>query len=281
MRSIAAAVALGIVCLAGSARAATVLFFDSQPGDYIGQGIPHRFTDRDGTFTASHDSPNGVSIALAGGALGYWSLDFVAPLGPELVAGTYEGATRWPFQSPTVPGLSVSGDGRGCNTLTGRFTVLEAEYGATGQVLHFAADYEQHCEGGNPALFGSVRFNSSVPLGVRVSVAAGSVLEGNSGTRNVACPGWMSEPTATPVTVDCAAADSTAVAGVDYAGFAGSTVVPAGETDGSITVPVFGDTLSEADETFTLTLTGALGAVLGPSPVAVGTILADDPPPQL
>src|SRR5262249_17940666 len=78
----------------------------------------------------------------------------------ELVAGTYEGATRYPFQSPTVPGLSISGDGRGCNTLTGRFVVLDVTYGPTGDVLGFAADFEQHCEGGSDALFGSIRFRS-------------------------------------------------------------------------------------------------------------------------
>src|SRR5262249_43553242 len=160
MRSLAAAVALGVVCLAGSARAATVLFLDSQPGDYIGQGIPQRFTDRDGTFTASHDSKSGVSIDLESGPLGYWSLDFFAPLGSELMAGTYDGATRSPFQSPTGPGLSISGAGRGCNTLTGRFVVLDVTYGPTGDVVAFAADFEQHCEGGSAALFGSIRFRS-------------------------------------------------------------------------------------------------------------------------
>lgn len=104
----------------------------------------------------------GVSIDFSGGALGFWNLDFAAPMGATLALGTYESATRFPFQSSTVPGLSVSGAGRGCNTLTGRFTVLEATYGPTGDVLAFAADFEQHCEGGAPALFGAVRFNSTI-----------------------------------------------------------------------------------------------------------------------
>lgn len=77
-------------------------------------------------------------------------------------ADAYEGATRYPFQSPTTPGLSVSGTGRGCNTLTGRFDVLEAVYGADGSVQRFAANFEQHCEGGTAALRGSVRYNATV-----------------------------------------------------------------------------------------------------------------------
>lgn len=47
--------------------------------------------------------------------------------------------------------------------LTGRFEVLEAVYGATGEVERFAATFEQHCEGGVPALLGSILFNSTLP----------------------------------------------------------------------------------------------------------------------
>jgi hypothetical protein len=72
----------------------------------------------------------------------------------------YELATRFPFQAATVPGLSVSGEGRGCNTLTGRFEVLEVTYGPSGEVLTFAADFAQHCEGMGPALTGSIRYNA-------------------------------------------------------------------------------------------------------------------------
>ena len=42
--------------------------------------------------------------------------------------------------------------------------VLEAAYDSSGNVLKFAADLEQHCEGGNPALFGSIRYNSAVTI---------------------------------------------------------------------------------------------------------------------
>jgi large repetitive protein len=258
------------------------IYFNSEPGDYIGQGQRFTLTLSDGTI-AAFPTGGGVHIAFDGAT--WWDLYFVPPSVPPsggpLAPGVYVGATRWPFQSPTDPGLSVSGDGRGCNTLTGRFTVLEAEYGPNGQVLRFAADYEQHCEGGNPALFGSVRFNSSVPAGRRVVVASASVLEGDSGVRSLMFPVWLSEPSATPVTIHFATADGSATAGADYAGFAGSTGISAGEMDGVISVPVFGDTLAEADETFTVTLTGASGAALGPPNEALGTILNDDPAPQI
>jgi hypothetical protein len=91
-----------------------------------------------------------------------WNLAFSAPGDALLVPGSYENATRWPFQSPTGAGLSISGSGRGCNTLTGRFDVLEAVYDSAGRVLRFAADFEQHCEGMEPALFGGVRYRSTI-----------------------------------------------------------------------------------------------------------------------
>jgi len=140
----------------------TSLEFKSQPGDYIGGGVDRTFTPADGVFAAFRNFDNGVHINFNGGPH-WWSLNFAAPHDATLVPGVYENATRWPFHSPTGPGLDISGEGRGCNTLVGRFEVLEAVYDATGEVERFAATFEQHCEGGVPALLGSVLFNSTLP----------------------------------------------------------------------------------------------------------------------
>jgi hypothetical protein len=160
---VAAVLALGAVLSARAEAQTTILFLDSQPGDYIGGGVQHTVMPATGSFTASRNFDNGVSISVNTSG-GVWSLAFAAPGDATLTPGTYDHATRWPFQSPTSPGLSVSGMGRGCNTLTGNFVVREALYGATGQVLAFAADFEQHCEGGGAALLGSIRVNSPVPF---------------------------------------------------------------------------------------------------------------------
>ncbi len=45
---------------------------------------------------------------------------------------------------------------RGCNTLTGRFEVLEAVFGPLGYIERFHATFEEHCEGASPAVFGEV-----------------------------------------------------------------------------------------------------------------------------
>ncbi|MGB5720856.1 MAG: hypothetical protein WBM34_09185, partial [Woeseiaceae bacterium] len=76
----------------------------------------------------------------------------------------YDNATRWPFQAATDPGLSLFGNGRGCNTVAGRFDVLEINYDTNGDVLSAAIDFEQFCEGGSSRAYGSVRVGSSIPI---------------------------------------------------------------------------------------------------------------------
>lgn len=144
------------------ANADTFLYFKSDAGDYIGGGVTQTFTPADGTFTASKNYDNGVSIAFNGSH--WWYLDFAAAGNNYLAPGVYEGATRFPFQSPTAPGLSIYGDGRGCNQSTGRFIVYEVVYNPDNTIAAFAADFVQHCEGGIPALYGAIRFNSTMPI---------------------------------------------------------------------------------------------------------------------
>jgi hypothetical protein len=156
----------------------TLLFLNSQPGDYIGGGLQQTFTPLDGSFTVNRNVYNGVSVSfIEPGYIHSWYLDFAAPGKVPLAPGAYDSATRYPFQASTAPGLSVAGDGSGCNTLTGRFDVLEVAYGPDGGVTRFAADFEQHCDGMGPALFGSIRINSGAPLTIEFAVYRASTGE--------------------------------------------------------------------------------------------------------
>jgi Thrombospondin type 3 repeat len=155
----AAALCLGLALPAG---AKTLLVLDSEGGDAVGQGLFQQLTDLDGSFGAQRNASNGVSVTFTGSDS--WSLDFSAPGDVDLVTQLYPGATRYPFQSPTVPGLDVSGAGRGCGELTGAFRVLEIAYGAGSAVDSFAADFVQSCEGSTKKLIGAIRFNASDAL---------------------------------------------------------------------------------------------------------------------
>ncbi len=156
---------LSLMWPASSWGQTTLLVLNSQPGDYIGGGKNQTFTLADGDFTARRTYGGGVSISFnAPNFAHWWYLDFAAPVQAPLTPGVYEGATRFPFQEPGAPGLDVSGEGRGCNKLTGRFEVFEVRYGPGDTVVSFAAEFEQHCEGAAPALSGSILFNSGAPV---------------------------------------------------------------------------------------------------------------------
>lgn len=167
-----------LCCVAPSSAQTPITSFDfvSQTGDYIGQGQTRTLLPPAWTFGAAKNFDGGVGITINGPSPGeFWFLDFAAPGDVPLVPGTYLLATRFPFQLPAAPGLSVSGEGRGCNQLTGQFTVLDVVYGAGNAIISFAADFEQHCEGLAPAMFGSIRYNFVPPP---FTVSPGSLTAG-------------------------------------------------------------------------------------------------------
>ena len=77
-----------------------------------------------------------------------------------------------------------------------------------------------------------------------------------------------------PVSVGYATIEGTARAGEDYEAVAGTATIAAGGTGTRIVVPLLPDVISERDETFSVALSGAIGARLGDA-LATGTI--EDP----
>jgi hypothetical protein len=142
----------------------TTLSFVSEPGDYIGGGQTFSATREDGSITTTVlGSGNGIRIRFnSDGDVGtWWTLSLSAPSGEPLTAGTYKGATRFPFQDSDAPGLDFSGSGRGCNQLTGEFTINSVSYDSAGEVQGLSADFTQHCEGGPSSLTGHVTIDNT------------------------------------------------------------------------------------------------------------------------
>src|SRR5262245_44010751 len=102
-----------------------------------------------------------------------------------------------------------------------------------------------------------------------------TLAEGNSGTTNATFTVSLSNVIGQPVTVDYSAANGTATAGSDYQAVAGTLTFNPGETTKTVTVPVYGDTLDEPDETFFLNLSNASNATIQDGQ-AVGTIVNDE-----
>lgn len=117
----------------------------------------------------SYDEPTavwwGTGVQVRTGAdLGGLRIDFRGPDGAPLVPGVYEDAERAAFASPGHPGLSVSGEGRGCNQATGRFEIIEIGIDDGGDLTTFAARWEHHCEGRQWASTGMVVIGGDHPL---------------------------------------------------------------------------------------------------------------------
>ncbi len=139
--------------------AVTFLALDGEPSTYFGGNLHLNLTPADGPFEATHEFGH-VRIFIS--YQGFWQLDFAAPEGKELTPGDYVDVAAYPSSDPELPGFGIT-DGGGCSDITGTFSIRESEYSIDGTVDKFAADFEQHCEGVPPALFGSVRLHSNFP----------------------------------------------------------------------------------------------------------------------
>ena len=115
-----------------------------------------------------------------------------------------------------------------------------------------------------------------------LSIGAASVTEGHGGSANLTFTARLSPAAAQEVTVDYAeGAGGTATSGTDYTALiAGTLTFAAGDTAKTITVSVTGDTADEPNETVVVTLSGAVGAVIGTA-TGTGTIHDDDDAPSL
>ena len=113
-----------------------------------------------------------------------------------------------------------------------------------------------------------------------VSIADTAADEGNSGTGPALFVVTLSKPSGLPVTVNHTTANGTASQPADYTSTNGTLSFDPGVTSRIVSVPVVGDVVDEADETFTVTLSGAVNATLADAS-ADGIIVDDDGPPTV
>jgi hypothetical protein len=118
--------------------------------------------------------------------------------------------------------------------------------------------------------------NDDAPATPTLSIADASVSEGDSGTKTLTFTVSLSPAAAGTVSYDIATSDGTATAGSDYvaSSLSGQTII-AGSTSKTFAVTINGDTTTESNETFNVTLGNVSGASLGDGN-AVGTISNDD-----
>ena len=130
------------------------------------------------------------------------------------------------------------------------------------------------CTKGEPRRRLTNALSATVRGPVAVSVADARAREGEDETIDFAVS--LSRAASGQVSVTYATADGTATAGEDYTRASGKLRFAPGETEKQVRVPVLDDVVDEGEETFTLRLLNASGAVVADGE-ATGTIVNSDP----
>ena len=71
--------------------------------------------------------------------------------------GYYGGVVRYSADNPIKASMDWSGNGRGCDTVTGWFVVDKVTY-TTNAVTALDLRFEQHCDAATPALRGVIHW---------------------------------------------------------------------------------------------------------------------------
>lgn len=154
------------------------VYLESEPRDFIGAGGTYLYTPANSVLMID---AQGAFLTVSIDGDERWKGTFVGMNSlSRLEIGYYGGLRRWPFHNPVRGGLTWSGEHRGCNRLTGWFVIDELTY--DGNVL-MAIDlrFEQHCEGGEPALNGEVHWEAN---------DTSQTGHNNPGFRGHSCPVW-------------------------------------------------------------------------------------------
>ncbi|MDB9419011.1 Calx-beta domain-containing protein [Microcystis aeruginosa CS-563/04] len=99
-----------------------------------------------------------------------------------------------------------------------------------------------------------------------------TIVEGLTSPQNASYTVTLSNASSQTISVNYATANGTATAGSDYTATIGTLTFAPGVTTQVLNIPILNDSLNEADETFTLTLSSPTNAALGTQTAATTTI---------
>jgi RHS repeat-associated protein len=112
--------------------------------------------------------------------------------------------------------------------------------------------------------------NATQPV---ISISANqTIVEGLTAPQNVTYTVTLSSASSQTITVQYSTTDATALAGSDYTSTTGVLTFNPGVTSQTINIPILNDSIGEADETLTLTLSSPTNATLAPTTTVTTTI---------
>jgi len=105
-----------------------------------------------------------------------------------------------------------------------------------------------------------------------------NVVEGDQGTQVVEVPYSLTAPSTQSVMVQATTVDGSAMAGADYVASQNTLNLPAGTTNGQISLTIVGDAVFETEESFQVQLSNPQGVLLARNAATI-TIADNDPAP--
>jgi urease beta subunit len=129
----------------------------------------------------------------------------------------------------------------------------------------------------DPQAVGTISNDDALPS---ITIDDVSLLEGAAGTKMATFAVSLAPSSGRSVSVNFYTSNGTAASGSDYVAASGTLTFEPGETSGLVSVTINGDLLSEADELFYVSLSGAVNASIADD-LASGTVLSDDALPLI
>ena len=177
MRPLLVLLLFSIIHVPALAQNITALYYNGSPESFVTRGHTGTLTPEEGysfqptvgPYYGHLPAPEYVSIRVHNSSNSdIWDITVAMPRGSEIVPGTYLNATQYPFGDPAGPRLDFSA--AGISASSGKFTIYEVSI-SDGKLVSFAADFMQY-EGMALASwsYGSIRFNSPVPINTIPSV---------------------------------------------------------------------------------------------------------------
>lgn len=134
------------------------VYLDSVRGDYIGQGKTYEYTNANSLLRVEETSTYDYSVKRLQAYLDgdeSWMFDITAMIGDKkFKVGYYE------FSDLSFATLNFGGEGRGCNSNNGWYTVDKVEYDAADRLDLIDIRFAQYCENSQYPLYGKVHWRS-------------------------------------------------------------------------------------------------------------------------
>jgi hypothetical protein len=138
----------------------TEFSFESDAGDYIGQGETRSYTPANAIFSIALAGHHVIRVDVFGNDGEHWSMAVGRPRGDLLMPGFH-----YDRDGPGEAGMDVSGASRACNDVTGSFEVHALRIDDLNEPVSLRVTFEQVCgPGPGPGLRGTFSWQHPGPL---------------------------------------------------------------------------------------------------------------------